>query len=86
MQEWLFLIKPNICLFFRNLHLGNKSFISDHFDIAVDTCTSTVFIDEKKAVLEIMKKTEEDAERRHQEKMTVLRGFLDLMTNITKKD
>lgn len=86
MQEWLFLIKPNICLFFRNLHLGNKSFISDHFDIAVDTCTSTVFIDEKKTVLEIMKKTEEDAERRHQEKMTVLRGFLDLMTNITKKD
>lgn len=56
MQEWLFLIKPNICLFFRNLHLGNKSFISDHFDIAVDTCTSTVFIDEKKTVLEIMKK------------------------------
>ena len=86
MQEWLFLIKPNICLLFRNLHLGNKSFISDHFDIAVDTCTSTVFIDEKKTVLEIMKKTEEDAERRHQEKMTVLRGFLDLMTNITKKD
>ena len=86
MQEWLFLIKPNICLFFRNLHLGNKSFISDHFDIAVDTCTSTVFIDEKKTVLEIMKKTEEDAERIHQEKMTVLRGFLDLMTNITKKD
>lgn len=86
MQEWLFLIKPNICLFFRNLHLGNKSFISDHFDIALDTCTSTVFIDEKKTVLEIMKKTEEDAERRHQEKMTVLRGFLDLMTNITKKD
>ena len=52
MQEWLFLIKPNICLFFRNLHLGNKSFISDHFDIAVDTCTSTVFIDEKKTVLD----------------------------------
>jgi hypothetical protein len=43
-------------------------------------------LDEKKTMVEVIAKSEASAERRHQEKMTVLKGFLELMTNVMKNN
>jgi hypothetical protein len=43
-------------------------------------------LDGKPTVIDILEKAEKDAEKRHKEKIDIMKGFLDIMSKMVKKE